>query len=158
MGRTVEHFVTPMFIPMVFPLAFIGYIMYKMKDALEAFFKLIGKLFEIIPLIFNPKKFVDDLIFGVTYGIKTMMSGIASSISSASVSNPKKQEPDSIPKTCMPPSTINLIIMVLCPPLALVLHNGLALTNFFNVIVCIILTIKLYYFPGLIFAAMHILC
>ena len=87
-----------------------------------------------------------------------MISGVMSSISSGTVKNAEKQDPESIPKTCMAPSTFNLFLMVLCPPLALVLHNGLALTNFFNVLLCGILTVKLYYFPGLIFAAMHILC
>ena len=53
------------------------------------------------------------------------------------------------------PTTFNLLLMVLCPPLALVLHNGLSHSNFFNIGVCTILTVKLYYFPGLIFAAMH---
>jgi len=40
--------------------------------------------------------------------------------------------------------------------LALFMDRGIQ--GMFLVIVCAILTVKLYYFPGLIFAALHILC
>jgi len=51
---------------------------------------------------------------------------------------------------------MNLIILVVCPPLALYKDRGI--TGLFLVIVCALLTYYLYYFPGFLFAALHIMC
>ena len=59
-------------------------------------------------------------------------------------------------RVCMSPSLINIIILVLCPPLALYLNKGLK--AWYLVIVCCLMTYYLYYFPGFIFATLHILC
>ena len=125
-----------------------------LEDLIVIFFKLI----EIIPLIFDPNKFINDLIFGVTFAIKSTFGGMFSSVNSGtSVNNAvEKDEQGQIPKVCVPPTLMNLIFLVICPPLALFLDRGLQ--GFFHVIVCAILTVKMYYFPGFIFAALHILC
>ena len=57
---------------------------------------------------------------------------------------------------CIRPTWFRLIIMILCPPLALFMKVGLA--GWYYVALCTILTIYGYYFPGLIYATMHILC
>ena len=57
---------------------------------------------------------------------------------------------------CVRPTWLRLIIMVLCPPLALFMKVGL--TGWYYVLLCTILTVYGYYFPGLIYATMHILC
>ena len=57
---------------------------------------------------------------------------------------------------CVRPTWLRLILMVLCPPLALFMKVGL--TGWFYVLLCTILTVYGYYFPGLIYATMHILC
>ena len=59
-------------------------------------------------------------------------------------------------RKCIEPTFINLLIMVLCPPLALFLHLGVR--GWFQVLVCAFLTVKTYYFPGLIYAVMHLIC
>ena len=59
-------------------------------------------------------------------------------------------------RRCIEPTFINLLIMVLCPPLALFLHLGIR--GWFQILVCVFLTIKTYYFPGLIYAVMHLIC
>ena len=123
-----------------------------LEDLIVIFFKLI----EIIPLIFDPKKFINDIIFGVTFAIKSTFGGIFSSINAGSSSTKSKEDTKGLPTVCVPPTLMNLIFLVICPPLALFLDRGLQ--GFFLVIVCAILTVKLYYFPGFIFAALHILC
>ncbi len=125
---------------------------------LEDLIVIFVKLIEIIPLIFDPKRFINDLIFGVTFAIKSTFGGMFSSVNSGtSVKNAvEKDAQGQIPKVCVPPTIMNLIFLVVCPPLALFLDRGLQ--GFFHVIVCAILTVKLYYFPGFIFAALHILC
>ena len=125
---------------------------------LDDFIMIFVKLVEIIPLIFNPKKFIDDIIFGVTYAIKTVVGGMISSIDDGTKKNPDEKEPDNVPKVCVSPTLFNLIILLICPPLALMIHNGSSFQGIFLVVVDAILTVWCYYFPGLIFAALHILC
>ncbi len=147
-----------MFVPMIFPIVMIAFVMSKMSDIIIPLLKLIPKAIEVALLIFNPKKFINDLIFGVTFGLQMVFSGIFSSLNSGtSIKNAAEKEAQGkIPKVCVPPTMMNLIFLVVCPPLALFLDRGLQ--GLFHVIVCTILTVKLYYFPGFIFAALHILC
>ena len=127
--------------------------------------KIIGQILALFPqivetilLVFNPKKFIDDILFGVTYAIKLVIGGMMDSMDSATQSNKGDEEPDNVPKVCLPPSLFNLFLLIICPPLALMIHLGSGLSGIFLVIVCAILTVWCYYFPGLIFAALHILC
>ena len=59
-------------------------------------------------------------------------------------------------KKCMPPTMARMVMLMLCPPFALFLHLGL--TGWVSIILCSLLTVYGYYFPGLIYAALHILC
>lgn len=127
--------------------------------------KIIGQILALFPqiietilLVFNPKKFIDDILFGVTYAIKLVIGGMMDSIDSGTQSNKGEEEPDNVPKVCLPPTLFNLFLLIICPPLALMIHLGSGLQGIFLVIVCAILTVWCYYFPGLIFAALHILC
>ena len=125
--------------------------------------KIIGQILALFPqiietilLVFNPKKFIDDIIFGVSYAIKLVIGGMMDSMDTGTSSN-KEENPDDVPKVCMPPSVLNLIFLVICPPLALMINVG-GLKGIFLTVVCALLTVWCYYFPGLIFAALHILC
>ena len=120
---------------------------------------LFPKVIESILLLFNPKKFIDDVIFAITYGIKSVVGGMMSSMDSGTKSNKEEEEePNSGPKVCMPPSIFNLIVLVLCPPLAIMLNSKDVFMGIVRSLICAILTVWCYYFPGLIFAAIHILC
>ena len=120
MGKSqIEGFaIGLMFIPMVFPIVMIAFIMAKMSDIILPLLKLIPKAIEVALLIFDPKKFINDLIFGVTFGIKTLFSGMFSSVESgSSVENAvEKEAKGKIPKVCVSPTLMNLIFMVICPP------------------------------------------
>ena len=144
------------FIPMLFPVIMIAFVLIKCKDVLIPLLELVPKAIEVVLLLFNPKKFIDDLIFGISYGIKLIVGGMMDSIDSGTVSN-KEENPDDVPKVCMSPSLFNLIILLICPPLALMIHVG-GVKGIFLTVICAILTVWCYYFPGLIFAALHILC
>ncbi len=159
MGKSqIEGFaIGLMFIPMVFPIVMIAFVMFKMSDIILPLLDLIPKAIEVALLIFDPKKFINDIIFAVTYGIQTAFSGIFSSANAGSSQRGSIKEKDSgIPKVCIAPTLMNLIFLVLCPPLALFLDRGVQ--GLFHVIVCGLLTVKMYYFPGFIYAALHILC
>ena len=58
--------------------------------------------------------------------------------------------------TCVPPSTLKLILMILCPPYVVFNKYGL-LRGWHLTILCCYLTYW-YYFPGLMFACLHVLC
>ena len=144
--------------PLIDLLTVVGH----MLSLLFHFLAIFPPLFETVLLIFDPKRFIDDLIFGVTFGIKSLFSGVFSSVGTGVVANPDsikdaaKESKEKIPKVCASPTIMNLILLVVCPPLALFLDRGLQ--GFFHVLVCALLTVKLYYFPGFIYAALHILC
>ena len=156
----VEHFILPPipFIPMVFPVVMISYLMFKLKDIFIPLLEIVPKTIDVVLLLFNPKKFIDDLIFAITYGIKSVVGGMMSSMDSGTKSNNEEKDPYSGPKVCMSPSIFNLIALVLCPPLSIMLNSEDVAKGIFKSIICAILTVWCYYFPGLIYAALHILC
>ena len=57
-------------------------------------------------------------------------------------------------KTCFKNSFIEVLILVLCPPLALFIKKGIA--GIFSIIIASLLT-YFYYIPGLIYSALYIL-
>ena len=137
--------------------------------AVVSIVQLLVELLEMLPnlveaaiSIFNPTKLIDDILFGITAGINKVMGAFIDSMDFSSA-NPKGSSGDGPFGTikegkpvCVPPTMLNIISLILCPPLALFLHSGIK--GFFQVIVCSLLTLKAYYFPGLIYAALHILC
>ena len=60
-------------------------------------------------------------------------------------------------KTCMSPTYSTLFLLVLCPPLAIIYKIGFW-KGFVSAIICGVLCVKLFYFPGLLFAILHVLC
>ena len=123
---------------------------------------LIPKMVEAATNIFNPTKLIDDVLYGSAAGINKVLGALIDSIDLDSA-NPRDSPGDgpfgTIQKgkpVCVPPTMVNIIFLILCPPLALFLHSGIK--GFFQVIICSLLTLKAYYFPGLIYAALHILC
>ena len=123
---------------------------------------MLPKVLEAAINIFNPTKLIDDILFGTAQGINEVMKNLMNSMDFSSA-NPRESPGDGPFGTtkggklvCVPPTMLNIIFLILCPPLALFLHSGIK--GFFQVIVCSLLTLKAYYFPGLIYAALHILC
>ena len=121
-------------------------------------------IIELIPQVLSPDKLINDIIYGVTVGIKSMLKALFGGINR----RPKKSDNDQdagsqlfglSKKTsvvCVKPSTMTLIMLILCPPLALLLTEGIK--AWYMVIICALMTYYLYYIPGFIFAALHILC
>lgn len=58
-------------------------------------------------------------------------------------------------KVCRRNYILKYLITVICPPLALFLHIGAG--GWFHIIVCAVLTIYAYYFPGLVYALLHVM-
>ena len=119
--------------------------------------------------ILNPNKLLPDIISGAFASLGSVYTHIKNMFSGKlflSKAMPKQRHPskgffghNSTSKQqqkCVRPTWLRLILMVLCPPLALFMKVGL--TGWFYVLLCTILTVYGYYFPGLIYATMHILC
>jgi len=136
----------------------------------------------IIMEVFSPNKFLNDIIYGSFAAIGLLFNSISSALSPSNLYhkannkikqvNPprgvmglsKQKGPDgeylapeeSNDRKCFPPTFARMILMVLCPPFALFLHVGLS--RWYYVVLCAVLTVYGYYFPGLIYAALQILC
>ena len=147
---------------------------------------LIKGMFELIPLafqLFNPVNILNDFITGIFMGIKILLKGIIDALNPRTLFSKGKYDKckdtgsglfgmrrpvdnkgkltdikKSNDRKCVPPTIFRMIILIICPPFALFQHVGLSNGGWFNVIVCVLLTIYGYYFPGLIYAILHIFC
>ena len=145
--------------------------------------ELIIKLITIFPIlirlvfsILDPGNFIKDLVFGIIIGIEMLVKGLADILIGKAQENGEKipgfknglfpngilgssKETRDQENTvrCLKPTTIRLILMVLCPPFAVFMKYGL-LRGWFWIIIAWILTYYFYYFPGLLFSALHTMC
>ena len=120
--------------------------------------------------IFTPDKFINQILYGSIAGIKLIFGKFLNSFDSDAVSKHENENdkhnngPFGVSResqaqnknVCVSPSLFRLIILVLCPPLAIFLNKGLA--GILSVILCSLMTYFLYYFPGFIYAALITLC
>ena len=126
--------------------------------------------------ILDPGNFLKDLVFGIIIGIELLVKGLADIFIGKAQENGEKipgfknglfpngilgssNETRDSEETvkCLQPTTIRLILMVLCPPFAVFMKYGL-LRGWFWIIIAWILTYYCYYFPGLLFSALHTMC
>jgi hypothetical protein len=132
---------------------------------IEDIVRVIVNILELAPVIFSPDKLLNDVIYGSITGITSMITAIFENLSNLfGDSVPKKEDgtggvfgiEDKKKAVCIKPTIINLIILIVCPPLALYINKGWR--SIFMIIVCGLMTYYMYYFPGFLFAALHILC
>ena len=156
MIETFEDDGAGIFAPIISPIVGIAKGFVKMGELAVSLVDLIIKVVATIPTIFNPDKLINDVLYGVSNGIPSMFEGILKQFDTNETAPKKGIYDDKKSQVCVAPTLINLIILVLCPPLALYKDRGFS--GFFLVIVCALLTYYLYYFPGFLFAALHIMC
>ena len=147
-------------------------------DILKLVFTLLKwfpKLIDIVVNLLNPVVFIKDILSGVFKGLELIVMAFFDIL----VNTPREKgdqtglgkdgifpngvfgtnnkdgtaQPNA---TCVPPSTLKLILMVLCPPYVVFNKYGL-LRGWHLTLFCCFLTYW-YYFPGLMFASLHILC
>ena len=153
------------FKPIVNPVLAIGKGFIQVGELVPLLIEIVINVALLIPTIFTPDKLIDDVIYGVMSGINGLFSGMIDSLTigaSASSGGADDQTSGAFGTTkksqavCVAPTYFNLMILVLCPPLMLFIKKkwkGIIL-----VIICALLTYYCYYFPGLIFASLHVLC
>ena len=126
--------------------------------------RLFLNVIEMIPIIFDPPRLIDDIMYGITYGINTAMGGVMGSIDPQKPAQEKQTTGPFDVNTkidnstvCMSPSLSVILLLILCPPLA-IFYKYSFMKALIPSIICGVLCVKLYYFPGLLFAALMVLC
>ena len=134
-----------------------------LKDFAEKIIKVVLKTLKIFPKFLSifvyftdPVKVIKDAVFAFKTGIMMIFDAlfgrIIQIISSAFIDIKTEKEKEQ--KSCFSKSIIGIILLVLCPPLALFAKHGIR--YIFNIIVASVLT-YFYYFPGLIYSSLYIL-
>ena len=173
-----EHFEDTgggIFGPIIAPIKAIASGIANLGEMAGLLVEVIINIIKLIPNIFNPNKLLNDVIYGTTIGINSMITAIMDKIGNIGTSGEDKDADgtggifgieDASKAVCSSPTWINLLILVLCPPLALYLRLGKGgiygfaawIYTIFMVIVCSGMTYYMYYFPGFLFAALHVMC
>lgn len=140
----------------------------------ENLIKVLGKLIIAMPKIFSlftiftdPAKVIKDVLSGLTSGFMLIVNTILDSVFGFGHKktkntfgklgkNNKNKKNNNVedPKLCAKPKLLEILILVLCPPLAVFMRKGL------GSILIIMLTFLLtyfYYIPGLVYASLYIL-
>ena len=152
----------------------------KLGELIFILISFIPKMIETAMDIFNPTKLMNDIIGGTIAAFTLIGKRIMDLVNPRTYFgsdpniDPGKQEdifgakPEKGPdgkynsphkskgKKCLPPTMTRMVILMLCPPFALFLHLGLM--GWVSIIICSLLTVYGFYFPGLIYATLHILC
>ena len=94
----------------------------KLVTLIDDILEIMFKVFEIVPLVFEPTKLIDDALFGAAAGINKVMGALIDSADFSSA-NPRESPGDgpfgTIDKgkpVCVPPTMVNIIFLILCPP------------------------------------------
>ena len=124
--------------------------------------KMLPKFFFMFNYITDPGKIISDTIYGFTTGIKMILKSIVDILMGKSIgllnlhvkddTNNKKQKGDT--EECINPSLLEILILLLCPPLAIFIRKGLK--GFFTIVITSVLTYY-YYLPGLVYASLYVL-
>ncbi len=114
-----------------------------------------------IYFITTPGKVISDAIYGFTTGFKMILKSIIDILMGKSIGliNPhiKNDDPSNTKREkeeCISPSLLELLILILCPPLAIFIKKGLK--GFFTIVITAVLT-YFYYLPGLVYASLYVL-
>lgn len=171
----IDQVFKPVFNPILGPLMGIIDAMVLLVKAIIIVVTAIPELLMAALNILNPINIVNDSITGVFMSIKIIIVNLFGAV------KPKKKPynkckdtggglfgyrrkrnsegkitgGDCGKKGCFRPLLIKYLVVVLCPPLALFLHLGAS--GWFHIIICSVLTVFAYYFPGLIYALLHVM-
>ena len=151
------------FVAIIIPVLLMGKSFLRIGEILVKFIELFVSVMQIIPLIFDPPRFIDDILFGITWGINNLFSKVIASMNTEKEEDPNSEsgtfgvsEENQKLYTCADPTLGMILLLVVCPPLAIFYKLGIE--GLVSAIICGVLCVKLYYFPGLLFAILHVLC
>ena len=156
MGGFINLVLSPLesiFAPIIGILKTIGVILNLILEVI----KLIPRFFTSISMLASPGKLLKDALYGFKTGlfliynaVLDMIFGNMSDKYKHNFNNDNKKEKED----CIKPTFIEVLILILCPPLAIFIRKGMK--GILTILVTTILTC-FYYFPGVLFASLHIL-
>lgn len=153
--KTVEHFgIFNPFEPIFKPIIGIANAFLKIGEFIIEFVKLIVKAFTSASQILNPTKLINDIIVGVITGVSLLFTSFLEKINIFSIPSTGKDKTSCKNKKCYKLTFTRLMATIVCPPLGIFMEKGIG--AFFQIILCALLTIYAYYFPGLIYALLHL--
>ena len=120
--------------------------------------KVAPKLVSLFEMFTDPGKIIKDAVYGVKVGLMMLFDAIFGNLFrliAAPFIKPKPEtKKNENKKTCLTTRIVQMIVLVLCPPLAIFMKKGI--TSFFYVVIASFLT-YFYYFPGLLYSSMYVL-
>jgi uncharacterized membrane protein YqaE (UPF0057 family) len=120
--------------------------------------KAFPKFLSIFTYILDPTKLIKDIVYAVVTGVRMIYDATIGYIIGSFMKNfyidGKDKKKDKGKEKCFKKSFINVLILILCPPLAIFMNEGMK--GFFYVVIASFLT-YFYYFPGLIYSCLYIL-
>jgi uncharacterized membrane protein YqaE (UPF0057 family) len=141
-------------------------LIFSLFDIIVFFITSFISVLEMLPLIFDPPRLIDDILFAITSSLNMVfgkMGGDAKNLVSSPEDDALEKGPFGVSNenqnafSCMDPSWSMIMLLIICPPLAIIYKLGFG-AGFISSIICGVLCVKLFYFPGLLFAILHVLC
>ena len=143
-------------LPTIAPLILFSSFFALVWDLFGPLFNFVIRIFEIVPLLFNPTELANEIITGVTMGITMLYEKTFDLFNPSNLSNEVNTDINSknsafsrANKNCYSTSFMNLVLLIICPPFAIYQAHGF---SFHEIFLCTLLTVYGYYFPGLIYA------
>ena len=144
--------------PIIDPILAMGDAMIQLLDLLLKMISLVPKLLSLFTMFTDPVKLIKDAVYGVKIAIVMLYDATIGYIIGSFMKNfyldgiDKKENKGK--EKCFKKSFINVLILILCPPLSIFMNEGIS--GFFYVVIASFLT-YFYYFPGLIYSCLYIL-
>jgi len=147
--------------PLISPILKLEEAMFKMSELMITILMMVPKLLSLFTIFTDPGKVIKDTIFGITTGFKLIIETIFDSTIGGIHKTSKNylgkigyEEPHEEKEECLTPRLIEVLLLVLCPPLAILVRKGIS--SIIIILVAFALT-YMYYIPGLIYASLYIL-
>jgi len=121
--------------------------------------KIIPAFIQLFFYILDPGKLIKDVIYAFVTGFKLIIKATIDTLMGKTISMIKphmKNDPETQKRTeeCLSPSLLEILILILCPPLAIFIRKGLK--GFCTIVITAVLT-YFYYLPGVIYASLYVL-
>lgn len=128
----------------------------KIGELMEIFLDLIFKIVAQISIVFNPPKLLNEIIVGVVLGTSILFKSLLDKLNITKYLGTTKKESSSRTSgnKCYKLTFLKTVLLLLCPPLGIFMSHGIR--QWFNIIICSLLTIYAYYFPGLLYALLFV--
>lgn len=140
------------------PIVSVGKAVVAMIHLLLELIKIAPKLVSLFEIFTDPAKIIMDAVYGVKVGIMMLFDAIFGNafrfITKPFITQKQETKKTGNKKTCLTNRIVQLLVLVLCPPLSIFMKKGIS--SFFYVVIASFLT-YFYYFPGLIYSSMYVL-